>query len=47
VQRCVMTIRAYEEVMREKDLQFQPFVFKTYEEIIGDDKIPTIQSDAT
>ena len=44
VQRCVMTIRAYEEEMREQKLAFAPFVFKTYEEIIGDDKIPTIPS---
>jgi predicted CopG family antitoxin len=43
VQRCVMTIRAYEEAMRERDVEFQPFPFKTYEEIIGDDKIPTIE----
>ena len=42
VQRCVMTIRAHEEIMRTRELPFAPFVFKTYEEIIGDDKIPTI-----
>jgi DNA anti-recombination protein RmuC len=45
VQRCVMTIRAYEEAMRERDVEFEPFPFKTYEEIIGDDKIPTIEGD--
>lgn len=42
VQRCVMTIRAHEEAMRANDVTFIPFAFKTYEQIIGDDKIPTI-----
>jgi predicted CopG family antitoxin len=46
VQRCVMAIRAHEEIMRNGELPFAPFVFKTYEEIIGVDKIPTIVESA-
>lgn len=52
VQRCIMTIREHEELLKEhesyfkgRELPFTPFrafIFKTYEEIIGDDKIPTI-----
>lgn len=42
VQRGLMTIRAYEEAMREAKVPFEPFTFKSYDEILGDDKIPTI-----
>lgn len=42
VQRCVMTIRSHEELMRRSNIVFEPFAFKTYDDIIGDDKIPTI-----
>lgn len=42
VQRCLMTIRAYEEQMRTGEVAFEPFTFKSYDDIIGDDKIPTI-----
>lgn len=42
VQRCVMTIRSYEEMLRRESVEFTPFSFKSYEEIIGEDKIPTI-----
>lgn len=46
IQRCVMAIRAHEEIMRNRELSFAPFVFKTYEDIIGVDKIPTIVENA-
>jgi hypothetical protein len=46
VQRCVMTIRAHEEMLRVAHVEFMPFHFKSYEEIIGEDKIPTIDEDA-
>ena len=52
VQRCLMTIREHEEKLREHEAYmrgkgvpftpFQPFVFKTYDEIIGNDRIPMI-----
>jgi predicted CopG family antitoxin len=42
VQRCVLTLREHEELMRKKGIGFEPFVFKTYDEILGEDKIPTI-----
>lgn len=47
VQRCVMTIRAHEETMRSNSLAFEPFIFKTYEQIIGEDKIPAIDESHT
>ena len=34
VQRCVMTIRDYEEKMRQDDVTFHPFDFKSYEDIM-------------
>lgn len=46
VQRGLMTIRAYEEAMREAKVPFEPFTFKSYDDIIGDDKIPTMPEKA-
>ena len=35
VQRCIMAIRDYEELLRAKDYEQTPFKIKTYEDIIG------------
>jgi hypothetical protein len=45
VQRCVMTIRAHEELLRKEHKEFMPFTFRTYEQIIGVDKIPMIENE--
>jgi hypothetical protein len=34
VQRCIMAIRDYEEMLRTQSIVFQPFDFKPYEEIM-------------